>query len=52
MRIGVVCVDVPLGVFDDYDGVIDYEPSRQSDAEQRQRIDREAEYIDERESSN
>ena len=40
--------DVALDVFDDHDGVIDDESGRERNSEQRQRVDREAEELDER----
>jgi hypothetical protein len=36
MRIGVVLVDVPLGILNDYDRVIDHQSGGEGDAEQRQ----------------
>ena len=45
----VIVVDVPLDVLDDDDRIVDDEAGRERDAEQRQRVDREAEQLDERE---
>src|SRR5258708_33120197 len=40
-----------LDVFDNYDGVVDYQAGGERNAEQRQRIDGEAEQLDEREGA-
>ena len=48
MRIGVVLVNMALHIFDHDDGVIDHQAGGQRDAEQGQRIDGEAENLDER----
>ena len=41
--------DVPLHIFDDHDGIVDHQAGGQRDAEQRKRVDGEAEDLDERE---
>ena len=45
----VIVVDVPLDVLDHDDRIVDDEAGRERDAEQRQRVDREAEQLHERE---
>ncbi len=43
--------DVPLHILDHYDGIIDHQSRGQGDAEQRERIDGEVKYFDERKCS-
>ncbi len=51
VRLAVALSNVALHVFDDDDGVVDHEAGGQRDAEQRERIDGEAENADEREGA-
>ena len=44
-------LDVALDVLDDDDGVVDHQAGGQRDAEQGQRVDREAEQLDEGEGA-
>ena len=44
-----VIVDVPMNVLDDDNRIVDHQTGRERDAEQRQRVDRKSERIDERE---
>ena len=52
MRIGVLHGDVALHVLDDHDGVVDHQSGGQRDAEQGERVDGEAEELDESEGAN
>src|ERR1035437_831063 len=47
MRIAMLHRNVALHVFDDHDGVVDDQPRSQRDAKERQRVDGEAEELDE-----
>ena len=46
-RVGLALLQVALDVFNDDDHVVDDQPRRQSDAEERQRVDGEAKQLDE-----
>src|SRR3954470_21123476 len=52
MRIGMIGIDVPLSVFNNNNGVVDYQACGERDSEKRQRINGEPEYLDERECAN
>jgi hypothetical protein len=43
--------NVTLNILDDYDGVVNHQAGGKGDAEERERVDGEAEYLDEREGA-